>query len=81
LSHAELERRIMRTRQQLGTVRAELHQASVAVSTAERAMLARRTEREEIALRLARLAELLESLEDALAAERMPAHAGTTRAG
>ena len=81
VSFDELERRIARTQQHLTILRTQFHQASGAVTAAERTLLARRAEREEVGLRLARLVDVLESLEVALAAERAVAHTKTRTAG
>lgn len=62
----EIERRIITTRADLVTAREELHAACHAVTEAERVLLERRIEREQAAMRLARLADTLESLERAM---------------
>lgn len=66
---AALERRIAQARQQIAGARVDFHAASRAVAEAERTLCTLRMEREEAALRLARLAEILESLENTLAEE------------
>lgn len=81
LTYGEWERRIARIQQQLTLLRAQFHQASGAVAAAERALLARRAEREEIAVGLARLADVLESLEAAQAADRSTARTSMRGAG
>jgi hypothetical protein len=63
---SEIERRIVNARETLAIAREQLHAACHAVTEAERAVLERRIEREQAALRLARLADALESLERAL---------------
>lgn len=72
----ELEQRITRAREELDLARARLHGACRAVTAAEHALLAWREEREEAALRLARLADELERLEGALDTARARGHAG-----
>lgn len=66
LSRSNLERRIVSARQHILVARARLHMACRAVTTAEQVLLVCRLEREDAALRLARLADMLESLEQAL---------------
>lgn len=68
-----LERRIGQARQHIARARADFHAVCRAVAEAERALCTLRLEREEAALRLARLAEILESLESSLATEHAPA--------
>lgn len=66
----ELERRIAQTRQQLKLARSQFHTACMALTAAERELLALRVAREEAALHVARLADVLESLENSLCAEQ-----------
>jgi hypothetical protein len=65
-ARGEIERRIVQARATLAAARVEFHAACHAVSEAERALLQRRVEREQAALQLARLADMLEGLERAL---------------
>ncbi|MFI5272412.1 MAG: hypothetical protein ACHQ4H_05180 [Ktedonobacterales bacterium] len=63
---SEIERRIVHARETLAAAREQLHAACHAVTEAEHTLLERRIEREQAALRLARLADALESLERTL---------------
>ena len=60
---SEFERRIITARDALTVAREELHVACHAVTETERVLLERRIAREQAAMRLARLADALESLE------------------
>ena len=73
MGRVELERRAARLRQHIVVARARLHRACEEVTAAERVLLARRLEREEVALRLARLADVLECLERAQDGEEVGA--------
>lgn len=70
IGHSALDRRIAQMRQQIADARAHFHATCRAVTEAEQALCTIRMEREKAALRLAQLAEILESLENTIEAER-----------
>jgi chromosome segregation ATPase len=60
----DLERRIAHVAAELEDARAHLHEAQEAVHAAEDTLIARRLDCEAVALHIAELAELLESLQN-----------------
>jgi len=78
-SRDELERRIAHVSDELQRVRCRLHRTHEAVLAAEYVLMARRIEREETALRVAELADLLEGLQrDFTALDEVGASAAAT---
>ncbi len=63
IAHSELERRLIRACVALQQARCHLHEAHQAVMDAEATLMARKLEREEAVLRVAELAEIIESLQ------------------
>ena len=62
----DIERRVASAREKVAVARDAFHAACHAVTEAEQMLAQRRIEREHAAIRLARLADALESLERAL---------------
>jgi hypothetical protein len=63
----EVRRRLVHALEQLWQARCALHVACKAVTAAEADLLLKRQERERVALRVAELADLVETLEDDVA--------------